>query len=232
MRPLKGQYRQEPENDQHEEGMNRRLIAAASVIALAMLLFGAWGIKVLMERDTGAKPNMHRVRLLNVPPPKIIEKPPEPKLEEIKKEEVKLPEPEQKIAADQPPPGDQLGLDAEGQAGTDAFGMSARPGGRDLLLGTGDGLMQKYGWYVRLLEEEIGRQMVKKAKLPGGGLQVFVRIVLDGEGGIVSHVIYGSSGNPQVDGAVDQALKLVKQVSEPPPDGMPRMLKLRITVPA
>lgn len=215
------------------------LTVIACSIALA-LIFGLHALVTHFKTGPAKNKAIQMVKILTPPPPpRPVEKLPEPELkkdtpqEEIVEAAKETPAPKEQG----PPPGQDLGVDAEGGAGSDAFGLVGRKGGRELIGGGsgggGDGgLMQKYGWYVHLLEEEIGRQMVKKAKLPGGGLQVYVRIVLDGDGDIVSHAIYGSSGDSQVDNAVDAALKQVRHVSEPPPDGMPRALKIRITVPA
>jgi len=224
-----------------KKSSRRTLIETGVALSLtAALLLGGYALTKSVKQDSAKKKAVQMVKLVSPPPPpKPVEKPPEPEIKKDVPEEqqvVETPQDQPRQADEGPPPGEDLGVDAEGGAGSDAFGLVGRKGGRDLISGGAGGgtvgLMQKYGWYVRLLEEEIGRQMAKKAKLPGGGQQVYVRIVLDGEGGIVSHAIYGSSGNSQVDSAVDQALKLVKQVSEPPPDGMPRTLKIRITVPA
>ena len=70
------------------------------------------------------------------PPPPKVEKPPEPEPEE----KIEQPEPEPEDipdVADEPPPGD-LGLDAEGTAGSDGFGLAARKGGRGLFGGGGN----------------------------------------------------------------------------------------------
>ena len=50
-------------------------------------------------------------------------------------------------APDQP-----LGVDAEGSAGGDAFGLAARRGGADLIGGTGSA---PYAWYTNRMRDEI-----------------------------------------------------------------------------
>jgi TonB family protein len=59
---------------------------------------------------------------------------------------------------------------------------------------------------------------------------VLIKIVLDKQGSIIDHSIYNSSGNKKLDEAVNHAIKETRMISEPPPAGMPRTLKLRISI--
>lgn len=82
------------------------------------------------------------VNVVRPPPPPPPEEEPPPPPPEIE-EEVEIPEEtealEEEVAqSDEPPPGD-LGLDADGVAGEDAFGLKARKGGRSLLDSAGGG---------------------------------------------------------------------------------------------
>jgi len=138
---------------------------------------------------------------------------------------------------DRAPAGDQLGLDAEGQAGGDAFGLAARKGGRSLLAGSGggnlggSGLMGKYNWYSQMVETEIRKIVMKhldeKGGLPRGKLQALVRVSFDMNGTVTKYRIVGSSGNHKMDEAVNQSLKKLR-ISEPPPEGMPRTMQIRV----
>ena len=77
------------------------------------------------------------------PPPKIEEPPPPPP-----PEEVKLPDPEPVAdAPDVPDMPGPLGLDADGVAGSDAFGLVGRHGGNDLI--GGDGRYRSYANHVK-----------------------------------------------------------------------------------
>jgi TonB family protein len=55
-----------------------------------------------------------------------------------------------------------------------------------------------------------------------------VNITLDGEGNIVDFDISNSSGNSQMDAAVLASLRMAK-ISEPPPEDMPKTVKLKIS---
>lgn len=61
-----------------------------------------------------------------------------------------------------------------------------------------------------------------------GQLQAVVRISLDSNGSVVNFWIVGSSGNNKMDEAVNQTISKAR-INEPPPDGMPRTMTVRIT---
>jgi TonB family protein len=150
----------------------------------------------------------------------------------VKEEEVVEPDPvetpEAGDEADDAPPGDQLGLDADGSAGGDAFGLAARKGGRSLIGGDG---ADPYAWYHSLLAGEI-QKVVNKLMHEGGGVpdgdvRALVRVVIDDDGNFVDQELIRSSGVPEMDEAVRAALKVVV-VDEPRPIGMPTTLRLEI----
>ena len=173
------------------------------------------------------------------PPPKIKEKPPEPeveKKEEIIEPEQQEPEPEpmEDQANDEPPPGNELGLDADGAGGSDGFGLKAKKGGRSLIGGkySDSSLMRRYAWYTRIIQEELRKRINKYMEgnggVPDGNLKAIVQISLDKEGNVLDFLIEGSSGNDHMDEALKKTLALAK-ISEPPPQGMPKTLKLKIS---
>jgi outer membrane biosynthesis protein TonB len=206
-----------------------------AVAAAAFLILGAVAVMNLAKKEVKVKKVVHEVTLVKAPPPpKKYEKPPElEKKEEVKQEEVNVPQEQQNTPDDQPPAGNQLGLDAEGSAGGDGFGLVGNKGGRSLISGSGGmDLLRKYQWYTSNLQAEISRELMKKGKFTSGGREALVKLVLDDRGYILSHVVYGSSGSRQMDNAIEEVLDLMKKVSEPPPEGMPRVMRIKITLPA
>jgi TonB family protein len=93
-------------------------------------------------------------------------------------------------------------------------------------------LLSKYAWYNKVVEMEIRRKVMKRLDdeggIPKGKLQAVVRVSLDSKGEIVDYKIIGSSGNHKMDNAVKQALGYTR-ISEPPPEGMPRTMDVRIS---
>src|SRR5262245_7818543 len=104
----------------------------------------------MQDKPEGPKRQTAQVVKLIRPPPPPPEQPPPPPPPEEKIEEP-LP---QETPQDSPPedsaPAEQLGLDAEGVAGSDGFGLAARKGGRELGLGGA-----VFGWYTGRLKDAI-----------------------------------------------------------------------------
>ncbi len=217
------------------------LVIGVSCLVMVCLIFTAFIVMKMLLKDEGKsrKRQIQRVTLVKPPPPpKIKEKPPEPEIkkkEEIVEPEPDEPPPEDMDSSDEPPPGEDLGLDSDGTGGADGFGLRAKKGGRSLIAGDGGGkrsLMKQYAWYTRILQDEIREKVNKyledKEGLPSGKHRIMIRIELDPGGNLVKASIFGSSGTPKVDNAVEKAMAGFR-ASESPPENMPRILKLKVT---
>lgn len=221
--------------------------------AVALVIIGGIGfVAKVMLSDTGA-PRKNKITTVSLvkPPEPPKEKPPEPEPPKDipKPQQMDTPTMEQPQDApqqannapdDAPPAGSDLGVDAEGGAGSDGFGLVGRKGGRAITLGGGGGggsmnrlsLLAKYGWYTRKVQDEV-RKKVKtildeNGGFPKGKYQTVVKLTLDVKGVVVDHRIVGSSGNSRMDDAVKQSFAAVR-ISEPPPDGMPRTMTIKIS---
>jgi TonB family protein len=198
----------------------------------------------MMLSDSGPrkKARIASVTLLKPPPE---QKPPEPKVQQElpKQQQVveQIAQPQAGPQNDQPPDTGQsgpLGVEGDGSAGGDSFGLAARGKGGRSLIGGGTGgmsklsLLAKYGFYTSKIEDEVRRHVKKKLEqaggLPKGKMQTTVKIVLNANGTIAEYRIVGSSGNSTMDSAVKEALNVVR-ISEPPPEGMPRGMTIRIS---
>jgi protein TonB len=206
------------------------VIIASIAITVSIVSAGIILAKLILSGDDNKRHRqVHMVTLLKPPPPpKIEEKPPEP---EIKKEEIKTPEPEQDMTdqnQDDTPPGDQLGVDADGTAGSDAFGLMAKKGGR-ALIGSGD---SRYQWYTRFviaeLQEALNKHLNQNGNLPKEAKKTLVRITLNDFGKVIAVTLLDSTGDKKVDDAVKKVLT-VASISAPPPMGMPKTLNIKIS---
>lgn len=224
-------------------------ISAMSLALIVFVIFSAGaGIfivaRVLLDDSPLKRSNVATVTLLKPPPPVIKEKPPEPEqVKEIpKQQEIVDPMPSptdqpQNNDNDPTPAGDKLGLDADGQAGSDGFGLVGKKGGRSITAGGGGGLgrrslLSQFGWYTHIVETEIRKKVMKhldeNGGIPKGKLQAIVHVNVNSAGEIVEYQIIGSSGNNRVDEAIRKSIGRIK-ISEPPPDGMPRKMSIKIT---
>lgn len=233
-----------------EKQIKKASSVSVGLIAILIVFLGAavYVIKMVLADDgQRKKSSIATVTLLKPPPPpQIKEKPPEPEPVKMQKKEeiidpVQQADKDNKPAGepDNAPAGDKLGLDAEGYAGGDAFGLVGKKGGRSLLAGEGGNggmgklsLFTKFAGYSHIVEAEIRKKVMKRLDedggIPKGKLQAVARISLDSSGSVKGYKIIGSSGNHKMDEAVELSLAEIK-ISEPPPDGMPRTMTIKIS---
>ena len=214
-------------------------------VMIALVGGGVYFFRTILSEDAPRrKDTTATVTLLKpLPPPVIKEKPPEPaQVKEVQqKEEIIDPglknEAPNNDSQDSTPAGDNLGVDAEGGAGGDGFGLVGKKGGRSLLAGGSSGfgnssLLSKFSGYTQMVTTELRKKVMKRLDeeggIPKGKLQAVVRVSVDIDGKIIAYRIIGSSGNNRMDEAVKQSLGSLK-ISEPPPDGMPRTMDIKIT---
>jgi periplasmic protein TonB len=142
--------------------------------------------------------------------------------------DVNEPEPQpDPTPSDEPPPGEQLGLDAEGTAGGDGFGLVARKGGRDLLAGGGSA----FAWYGGLVKNEILEELQEEERARrGGSYSVSVRVWLRADGSVEQVRLAQSTGDADRDRAIEQRLARIARISQSPPANMPMPISFRVAL--
>jgi periplasmic protein TonB len=168
---------------------------------------------------------VQEVRLIRPPPPPPETEPPPPP-PEVEEELVDLPEPEPTpdSPSDEPPPGELLGLDADGVAGSDGFGLAARRGGRDLLGKGGD----KFAWYAGMLKTDLVNFLSDHRDLRSKAYSVNVRLWLDGHGAVTRVDLASSTGDKDLDRQLRDLLASLQRVAEAPPSDLPQPVQIRI----
>jgi len=204
---------------------SRLPLIAFSILLLVILGVGIWLLIGLLQSE--AKPSKQVVEIQVIrppppPPPEIEEEPPPPEFEE---EEVEIPEPEPlpdlPDLPDAPPP-ESLGLDAEGVAGTDAFGLAANRGGRGLIGGSG-----QHRWYAQKTKDQVSEFLARHDKLRSESYKVRVLVWVD-ELGNARFRLATSSGNPELDDRLVETLAKFDRFQKPPPPGLPQPISIRI----
>lgn len=225
-------------------------LGTAAVVAVFAVLIGFMAKMILSGGNSAPPKKIQVVKLIKPPPPEVKEKPPEPEVPKEAPKQMETPveapaqqdQPQDNAPDNSPPPGENLSVDGEGGAGDNAFGLGAKKGGRAITLGGGPGggggglsrlsMLSKYGGYSQKMQADIEKR-VKKALEEGGGRpkgkqQTVVRLTLASDGTVVRYAIVTSSGIDRLDAAFRTALNGLK-LSEPPPEGMPPSMTLRIT---
>lgn len=197
------------------------LIAIAAVI---------WFISNKEDRPTKKERKIQTVTLTQPPPPPPpppqVEKPPEPEPEQ-KIEEQAEPEPEPEEmpdVADEAPPGD-LGLDAEGTAGADGFGLAARKGGRGLFGGGGN----PFAWYAKIAINEIEGLLNDKDDLRRKGYTAIIKLWVEADGSVKRFELARGSNDTEIDDLLAKVMGKFNKINQPPPPGMEQPIKLKIT---
>ncbi len=223
------------------------LCLAGAVVYMVKSDSGSSGKKVFIAKVDLVKPN-----LPDKPPPPPKEQPQTP--EPQKKESIMTPQNMDQAQDSRPMKGDDkpaaegpLGVQGEGGAGSDAFGLVGRGrSGRDITtVGTGGSangvigggldqaaLLRKFGKYNQLVQEEltgaVRKWLEQNGGVPKGKLEAIVQIVLDDAGTVKKAKVTRSCGNQTLDDAVKQ-LCACQKISEPLPKDMPRTINVKIT---
>ncbi len=216
------------EQDEDESFWRRRgpLIGGLGLL-LVFGLVGWFALRGLGGAGPPEPPAVQEISLVQPPPP-----PPPPKLEEPPppEEQVELPEPEPEpepvaddAEADEPPPGEDLGLDADGVAGSDGFGLRARKGGRGLI-GGGD----RNRWYVGVIQRDLQDLLASSDDARAARYAVTVKLWIATDGGVERFELTDSTGNEEADRALRTLLSGLR-FDDPPPADMPQPLKWRLS---
>ncbi|WP_347988582.1 energy transducer TonB [Methylomonas sp. AM2-LC] len=198
------------------------VLAAIAVFFVVKLIVG-----FINDKPTKNEKKIQPITLLKPPPPP----PPPPKVETPPPPEVKQkidePEPEPEPLPDTPPdeaPARDLGLDAEGSAGSDGFGLAARKGGTGLF-GGGD----PYKYYGGIVKNEILSLLSNHDELRRKGYTAIVKLWLKSDGTVDRVELVKGSNDNEIDEILTRLLERFKKVAEPPPPGMQQPIKLKIS---
>lgn len=200
----------------------------------AVILLAAIGAIVYMIANKEEKPakKERKIQAISLtqpppppPPPPKVEKPPEPEVEKLQEKVEQEPE-EIPDVAEEPPPGD-LGLDAEGSAGSDGFGLAARKGGKGLLGGGGGG--DPYAWYGGIIKNDILDILSEREELRRKGYTAMVKVWVEVDGSVKRFELARGSNDAEIDELLNRLLSKYRKVNEPLPPGMEQPIKLKIT---
>lgn len=196
---------------------------------LAMALASAWWIREQLAQGPHYRTEEPQwVKLIDEPPPPKPELPePEPMDEppesEIQEEVVEEPA-EAESATD-----DQLGVDEEGGAGADSFGLRAKKGGKDLLQSGPSGQRGRtFLAYGGTLTSRLENHLMTEPKLRDKYYVAVVRIWINPAGKISRCEIEQSSGSRETDARIVELVSSFSGPLAPPPTGMPQPIRIRI----
>lgn len=205
----------------------RRSTTLIGAVAAILLIGGfVWFVRSMMASKV-SKPGrqVEIVQLIKPPPPPPPpDQPPPPPPEKV---DQPLPkdEPEPTPKDEAPPPLQQLGLDAEGGAGSDAFGLAANRGGSDLVGGNGN---SAFAWFTGRLKEAVLAKLSTDTRIGSKKFSVAVRVWIEPDGRIKEVQLISSTGSKDLDQRIAAALSTLSRLEDSPPLEMPQPISLKI----
>jgi periplasmic protein TonB len=194
------------------------------LIAVLLVTGFVWFVRTMMAgKSAKSQRQVQVVQIIRPPPPPPDQPPPPPPVktqEELPKDE---PEPAPKEDEQAPPPA--LGLDAEGSAGGDAFGLAARKGGSDLVGGNGKAA---FAWYTNRLKDAVVERLTADTRIGSKKFSVSVRVWIEADGRIKEVKLVSTTGDRALDQRIEAALASLTRLSDAPPLEMPQPISLKI----
>lgn len=205
------------------------------VVLTLGIAVGVYFLKDLFPKPAQPKKQLQQITMLQQPPPPPPP-PPEIKPPEPEPEPEKLPEPEpekEPEPAEEPadePAGEELGVDSEGGAGSDGFGLLGKKGGRGLLGGSAGSAILWYGGQVKRGLDEQLQNLLANSPARKTEYRLQLRVWVNPDGSVTRAEMATSSGNSLVDNAVRTVLpNLHFNVAKEPPENMPQPLLIQLT---
>jgi protein TonB len=155
------------------------------------------------------------------PPPPKVEKIPEP---EVEKMEEPQPDPEPLPDVADPQPAGDTGLDAEGTAGSDAFGLVGHKGGRGLL-GGGD---PNVG-FASTIKESLVDILADHDELRHKSYSAVIKFWISPDGSVTRFEIAKSTNDEEIDKLLSKLIAQFKKTKSAPPPDMEQPVKLKIS---
>jgi periplasmic protein TonB len=204
-------------------GRRKAPLFIGGLLGALMIAGFIWFVHTMLAAKTKkAERQVQVVQIIKPPPPPPDQPPPPPP----EKTEEPLPQDEPEPApTDEPVPQEQLGLDAEGAAGGDAFGLAARKGGSDLVGGSGNAA---FAWYTNRLKDAVVERLTADSKIGSKKFSVSVRVWIESDGRVREVKLVSTTGNRELDQRIEAALASLTRLSDAPPLEMPQPVSLKI----
>lgn len=205
----------------------RRHRIALGVGVLVMALFVTAVVKLTSGNHSAPKrEQMVVISLPPPPPPPPPQQPPPEPPKIVEQQQTFQPEEQPQEQPPEPPDAPPLGTNIQGDGKGDGFGLNRSGNGR---LGGNGSNGTKFGWYAGQVQSRVQQAVQQNAKTRSANLRVQVRIWPDRSGRITRAELAGSTGDPGLDAALRNDVLNGLQLQQPPPDGMPLPIVMRVT---
>ncbi|HVU24586.1 MAG TPA: TonB C-terminal domain-containing protein [Opitutus sp.] len=223
--------------DGEERGFFQRygfVLGIGGIVAVVALVFVGQSL-FKHGPKTHLAPDVHVVDIVATPlppPPPPPPPPPEQRLEQETPRDQQMVENTPDKPDQAPPQQNEIGTNLKGDGGPDAFGLSGNGnagfnfGARD----GGDGSGRNHwGAYAAEVQATIGDALRRNPRTREASFRVVVRIWPDAAGRVTRAQLAGTTGDAAVDSALRNQILTGLQLREPPPEGMPSPIVMRLT---
>ncbi|MEJ0004910.1 MAG: TonB C-terminal domain-containing protein [Steroidobacteraceae bacterium] len=195
------------------------------LFGLVLVMCFIWFVRMMMNSKVSGPERKTQIVTLIQPPPPPPDQPPPPPPPEKQPEELPKDVPEPKPEEQQQAPAPNLGIDAEGTAGGDSFGLAARSGGSDLIGGSGTA---PFAWYTNRISDAIKDRLAAAPCTKTAKGSLTVHVLMEADGRVKQIKLATTTGDPKIDSCIDSALGAITRIGDPVPPGMPEQINLRI----
>ncbi len=203
---------------------NRLPAIIIGVVLVSALAGGAFGlIRIVGSAAPPPKQVVQEIHIIRPPPPPPDQPPPPPP----PPDKLDIPDPQNQpdpTPSNEAPPAANLGLDTEGGAGGDAFGLVGNKGGRDITAVGGSAV----AWYAGVLRDQIRDVLNGDEHVRSGAYRVSLRVWVSEDGTVRRVEILRGSGNAERDRAIEADLQQIKRMPQARPAGMPDAISLEV----
>jgi len=207
----------------------RVLIGCAVVVAIGC---GVWFAQKRINQSARSRQDQNLV-MVNVPLPPAPPAPPPPPAPKIEQKMIEQePVNEQETKPDTTPASEAPALVTSfgGNGPADSFNLAGGKNG-----GSGSGPVSnhvrnsRWGWYANEVQKAISQVLQNNPHTRIADFRSVVKIWADRAGRITRARLTGSTGNAALDNAITNEVLAGLVLHEPPPDGMPMPIVLRLT---
>jgi protein TonB len=230
------------EEDEQSFFQKHRVVIGCGL--LVVLAIAVWFGQRIFDQNSRPRREQNFI-MVNVPPPPPLPPPPPPPSQapspptesDDNKMIEQVPVDQMEAKPDEtakPPASDSaaLGTSIQGNGSSDGFGLGAG-NGFGSVGGTGKtighGTNSRWGWYAGQVQSAISQALLSNNHTRTADFRIVVRIWSDRTGQITRAHIAGSTGNAALDNAITNEILGGLILQEPPPDGMPMPIVLRLT---
>jgi protein TonB len=227
--------------DQQTTNAQSSLLRHGKSIGIGFVALVVVGGVIILLRDTDTRPvrKVQEITMVAIqrpppppPPPPVVEQPKMIEQPKMVEPEVKPDKPMERPKdlppkPDSAPPKGPLGLDAKADGPGDSFNLAGNPGGNGLLDGGGGG--SRFGWYATLAQNQIKDALAANNKTRKSKLRLEVRLWVDSSGLIERVQLQGTTGDHEIDDAIQNEVLMGLRLQEAPPKDMPQPMNLRLT---